>query len=165
MMEELQLAHHQITNDSHRKLIVLVLNYVQSPQNIGLIIRTAEAMGVQKIFVISEQFSELTPKIKRLTRSTEKYISIEFSTEIIPVIQLLKNQNFSIFALEKTSQSVDCKTFSPKFPCAIVVGNEKNGVEEEALKLCDTHVHLTMYGKNTSLNVAVATGMLLHEWV
>ncbi|MGV4555372.1 hypothetical protein ACQ1QJ_05505, partial [Ornithobacterium rhinotracheale] len=59
----------------------------------GLYIRTAEAMGVQKIFVISEQFSELTPKIKRLTRSTEKYISIEFSTEIIPVIQSLKNQN------------------------------------------------------------------------
>lgn len=72
MTEELQLAHHQITNDSHGKSIVLVLNHVQSPQNIGLIIRTAEAMGVQKIFVISEQFSELTPKIKRLTRSTEK---------------------------------------------------------------------------------------------
>lgn len=164
-MRNLQLTHHQIINDSHGKSIVLVLDHVQSPQNIGLIVRTAEAMGVQKIIVISERFSELTPKIKRLTRSAEKYIFIEFFTDLKFAIQSLKNQNFSILALEKTSQSVDCKLFKPKFPCAIIVGNEINGVEEEALKLCDAHVHLTMYGKNTSLNVAVATGMLLNIWV
>ncbi|MBV7440033.1 TrmH family RNA methyltransferase [Weeksellaceae bacterium TAE3-ERU29] len=157
----MQLEHSEIINKKHNYKMTLILDNIQSPQNIGLIIRTAEAMGIERVVVISEIINEFTPKIKRLTRSTENFIKIDFHNDLKSVINELKSDNYKIYALEKTSSSVNCKNFKYEFPCAIICGNEKSGVSEPALNSSEQHLHIDMYGKNTSLNVAIATAMLL----
>ena len=161
----MQLDHTEITNKKHDYKIVLILENLRSPQNIGLIIRTAEAMGVERIVIISDVIKELSPKMKRLTRSTENNIKIDFSNDLQLIINDLKTEGYNIYALEKTSESISYKEFKNKFPCAVICGNEKAGVSEPTLNLCDEHLHINMYGKNTSLNVAVATAMLLSNMI
>ena len=157
----MQLEHSEIINKKHNYKITLILDNIQSPQNIGLIIRTAEAMGVERVVIVSKTINEFTPKIKRLTRSTENYIKINFYNDLNLIINELKSENYHIYDLETTSSSINYKYFSYEFPCAIICGNEKSGVSETALNLSNQHFHINMYGKNTSLNVAIATAILL----
>ncbi len=74
----MQLEHHEIINSKHNKEISLILEHLQSPENIGLILRTAEAMGVQKVVILSDNFRQLSPRIKRTTRSAENNLNIIF---------------------------------------------------------------------------------------
>lgn len=159
----MQLEHQQIENKKHNYSITLILEDLSSPQNIGLIIRTAEALGVERVIIISKEITELTPKIKRLTRSTEKYIKIDFFKDLHSGLNELKE--YSFYALEKTTQSVNYKKAKINFPCAIICGNENIGVSPTALQMCKEHYHIDMYGKNTSLNVAIATGIFLSSLI
>ncbi|WKS94656.1 TrmH family RNA methyltransferase [Riemerella columbina] len=161
----MQLEHSEIENSKHNLEISLVLEHLQSPQNIGLIIRTAEAMGVQKIFVLSEKYQQLNPKIKAITRATEDYIEVIFVQDWSEILARLTPEKVHFYALEKTSHSVDYRSVSYKFPCVLICGNERYGVSEEALKLSEKHLHLPMYGRNTSMNVAMATGIALAQMV
>lgn len=161
----MQLEHSEIENSKHNLEISLVLEHLQSPQNIGLIIRTAEAMGVQKIFVLSEKYQQLSPKIKAITRATEDYIEVIFVQDWSEILARLTPEKVHFYALEKTSHSVDYRSVSYEFPCVLICGNERYGVSEEALKLSEKHLHLPMYGRNTSMNVAMATGIALTQMV
>ncbi|MDY3337942.1 TrmH family RNA methyltransferase [Riemerella anatipestifer] len=160
----MQLEHHEIINPKHHKEISLILEHLQSPENIGLILRTAEAMGVQKVVILSDNFHQLSPRIKRTTRSTENNLNIIFVNSWEEAVNHFE-KNTHFYALEKTSKSVDYTSFEYHFPCVVVCGNEKNGVSEKALEKCTNHLHINMYGKNTSLNVAIATGILLSKIV
>lgn len=161
----MQLEHAEIKNPTHTLNLILVLEYVQSPQNIGLIIRTAEAMGVKSIYILSQTYTQLTPKIKTISRSAEQSLDIQFFKTWKQLTPRLQAFNLPWIALEKTDRSIPFKTFNPQQSCIIFCGNEKNGISEETLSLCNTHLHIDMYGKNTSMNVAVATGILLSHIV
>ncbi|MBT0548626.1 TrmH family RNA methyltransferase [Riemerella anatipestifer] len=160
----MQLEHHEIINPKHHKEISLILEHLQSPENIGLILRTAEAMGVQEVVILSDNFHQLSPRIKRTTRSAENNLNIIFVNSWEEAINHFE-KNTHFYALEKTNKSIDYTTFEYHFPCVIVCGNEKNGVSEKALEKCTNHLHINMYGKNTSLNVAIATSILLSKIV
>lgn len=155
----MQLAHHEIKNHKHEKEIILILENLRSPENIGLIIRTAEGMGVSRVIVISEKITALNQKMKKIARATEQYVRIDFYSNLATAVQQLEGYIF--YALEKTSQSIDYRQGEVSYPCAIICGNEKAGVSAPALALCERYFHIPMYGKNTSLNVAVATAIFL----
>lgn len=161
----MQLAHHEIKNHSHNQSITLLLDHVERPANIGLILRTAEGMGVCRVVIASHLYTQLTPKIKRLTRSTEHNIIFEFVENSLDFLKRTTPQT-PIYAIEKTNKSINythLKTI-PK-SCILVCGNEKNGISQDVLDHCSTHLHIPMYGINTSLNVAVATGIVLSHCV
>ena len=70
---------------------------------------------------------------------------------------------YNIIALEQTKNSQNIFDFKPKFPLALVVGNEKTGVSKSLLKYCDASVEIPMRGKKNSLNVSVAAGIAVYE--
>jgi len=74
-----------------------------------------------------------------------------------------KKSKCKIVGLEQTRDSQNIFTFKPKFPLALVVGNEVNGLSPQILKYCDKKVFIPMYGKKESLNVSVATGIALFQ--
>lgn len=161
----MQLEHHEIKNKTHNYDITLVLEHLQSPQNIGMIIRTAEAMGVKTIYVISEVFNELSSKMKKISRDTSRHIHIEFFKDWECLLSQIVNLEGGVIALEKTSSSISYKTYNFPDHITIICGNESKGVSEKALAMCSKHLHIDMYGENTSLNVAVATAILLSQIV
>ena len=87
---------------------------------------------------------------------------VDFSRLSIFIIQKLKEQKYKIIALEQTTKSVNIYEWTPQFPLALVVGNEKTGVTKSLLKYCDTEIELDMKGKKKSLNVSVAAGITMY---
>ena len=161
---EYQLEHQEITTQKHSKRLKLLIDNLQSPANYGMMVRMAEALGVEEIIFFSDQFSELSSKMKRSSRSAEKNIKVRFAQDLISEIQVLKKENYDIIVLEYTTKSKDITkiVFNEKAK-ALICGNEAYGVSNEIIKSTDYCVHLPMYGKNTSMNVVMATSIALWE--
>lgn len=152
--------------------IVLILDNIRSVENTGSIFRTAECLGVRKIYLIGttpaplDRFGRARPDFSKVALGAETLIKWEYSKDIIEVIKELKSQNFKIIALEQNENSKDLKDlkdFKAPLMIALVVGNEVEGVSGEALKLCDSIIEIEMKGEKESLNVSVATGIALFE--
>lgn len=162
-----------------KKEIYLVLDNIRSRENVGSIFRTADAAGVTKLFLCG-----ITPcpdnestllrqgyggqsKISKTALGAEKWVPWEYHKQTWRCLLKLKNKNekLKVIGLEKTKNSKNI--FKYKFPkdkkIALVVGNEVRGLSPKILEYCDEVVHIPMYGKKESLNVAVATGIALYQ--
>ena len=157
-----QLAHTDFRSEVHEtEIVILAVNFM-SPENYGMLIRTAEAMGVKKIFFISEVHQTLNSKMLRSSRSAEKNLEIAFVQNGSEVLDELRLNGFEVIALEHTTDSIpltEFKTESKKI--ALIAGNERYGVSEEFLNLSNRVIHIPMYGINSSMNVVMATGIAL----
>lgn len=147
--------------------IILILDDVRSAENVGAIFRTADAIGVSQIILggitpgVTDRFGRPNPKIAKTALGAEKTISHQSIKGLIPYIQELKNNGYSVIALEQTPTAIDYKKYEPREKTVLIVGNEVNGVSKDILELTDTIIHIPMRGKKESLNVSVATGIAL----
>ena len=131
---------------------------IRSLENIGSIFRTADALGVKKIFLTGICGKPPHPKISKTALGAEKWIEWEYQKQAWRVVERLKKEGVSIVSLEKTEDSISIYDFKPSFPLLLILGNEIKGVSRSLLKRSDFVVHLPMLGKKESLNVAVAFG-------
>lgn len=155
----------------NKKDFYLLLDNIRSIFNVGAIFRTADAAGIDKIFLggitcLSNKQGkkkELNIKINKTALGAEKTIDWEHTWQSWRMVEKLKKQGFQIIALEQTKKSFNYTKFKPKFPLVLIVGNEKNGVSKNLLKRCDKIIALPMHGQKESLNVAVAAGIAIYE--
>ena len=156
-----RLAHIQ----SNPHPIVLVLDGIQNPRNLGAIFRIAEAARVKKIYLYQAELNINEKKFQRAARSAAKYLEYEFISDINSLNNILTN--YQSIALEITNQSKVYTQLSLNVEkeLALIIGNERFGVSPAILKLCDEAVHIPMFGINTSMNVVTATGIVLFEMV
>ena len=142
---------------------ILILDEIQDPGNLGTIIRSAVAFGIDTI-VLSENTVDLyNPKVLRATQGMFFHINI-ISRSAFEIIALLKNLDIPIYGT-KVEYGVDVRSLSAKDKerFALIVGNEGNGVRLEVSNLCDRNLYIAMKDSVESLNVAVATSILLYE--
>ena len=142
---------------------ILILDEIQDPGNLGTIIRSAVAFGIDTI-VLSENTVDLyNPKVLRATQGMFFHINI-ISRSAFEIIALLKNLDIPIYGT-KVEYGVDVRSLSAKDKerFALIVGNEGNGVRLEISNLCDRNLYIAMKDSVESLNVAVATSILLYE--
>jgi tRNA G18 (ribose-2'-O)-methylase SpoU len=142
---------------------------VRSAYNVGSIFRSADGMGVDKIFITgftqapSEKEYILQTKAEKMLSKTalgaDKYIVWEKIQSISKVIDKLKKENYQIVALEQNEISIDYRKFRPTKKMALIVGNEPKGIDKKILKKCDKIIEIPMRGQKQSLNVAVALGI------
>ena len=143
--------------------IILILDNVQDPGNLGTIIRTADSVGLKEIIVSKGTADAYNPKVIRSTMGAIFRLNIIESDNIIDTVRQIKQNNFKIVT---TSLQTDKSIYDIKLKnVAIVVGNEANGVSKEIQELSDIKAIIPMKGKTESLNVSVATGVLLYEYV
>lgn len=142
--------------------IVLILPNIRSAHNVGAFFRTADAIGVSKIYVTGYTPHPGHPRVDKVSLGAERTIPWEHRPTAPPLLRELRRAGYSLVALEKTKTSIDYRDWTPQFPLAIVVGNEVTGVTRPQLALCDTVVHLPMLGTKESLNVSVAFGGLAY---
>ena len=136
----------------------VVCDNIRSLENIGSIFRTADALRVDKIFLTGISGRPPQSKISKAALGAENWIPWEYHSQTWRLIDKLKKQGVFIVALEQTKKSLRYDKFKPKFPLALVIGNEIKGVSSSVLRKADKHIYLPMLGKKESLNVAVAFG-------
>jgi tRNA G18 (ribose-2'-O)-methylase SpoU len=144
-------------------LFYVVCDNIRSLENIGSIFRTSDALGVDKIFLCGISGHPPNPKISKTALGAEKTIPFEHHWQAWRVIDKLKKRKFRIVALEKTKGAFLYTGLNPKFPLALVVGNEKTGVSKSVLRKADKIICLPMRGEKESLNVSVAFGIAGYE--
>jgi len=143
----------------NKKPFYVICDNIRSLENIGSIFRTADALGVDKIFLCGICGQPPQLKISKTALGAEDNIPWEYCWQTWRVIDKLKKEGVSIIALEQAKNSLIYNKFKPKFPMALVVGNEVRGVSRSVLKRADKIIHLPMRGKKESLNVSVAFGV------
>lgn len=141
----------------------VVLDNIRSLENIGSMFRTADAFKVDKIFLCGISGTPPHPKISKTALGAETWIPWEYSSRVGRLLDALKKENVQILCLEQKRDSVPLEKFRPKFPIALVVGNEVRGVSKSVLRKADSIVHIPMFGKKESLNVAVAFGIAAYK--
>jgi tRNA G18 (ribose-2'-O)-methylase SpoU len=145
------------------KEFFVVADNIRSLENIGSIFRTADALGISKIFLCGICGTPPNEKIAKTALGAEKTIPFEYYKQTGRLIDKLKKQGVEIVALEQNKNSVDFRDFQPKFPVALIVGNEVKGISKKILSKCDKIIELPMAGKKESLNVSVAFGVAGYE--
>lgn len=142
---------------------ILILDGVEDPHNFGSIIRVAECLGVHGIIISKNRACPVTDTVAKVSAGAIEHIKIAKVTNINTEIERLKEKNIWVYACELGGQDLDNADLSGNI--AIVMGSEGKGVSPLTKKLCDGVVSMEMYGKVNSLNVSVATGIVLYEAV
>ncbi len=143
--------------------IVLVLDDVYDTFNVGGMYRIADAAGVSHIYHCGGTPLPPNPKIARASVGLYQYIPYSHEPDIMALIVKLRSEGYAIVSLEQNERSVDYATYPYRSHTALVAGNETFGVRPEVLASSDGIVELPMYGINKSVNVVVATGIVLYQ--
>jgi tRNA G18 (ribose-2'-O)-methylase SpoU len=136
-----------------RNPIYLVLDRIIDTYNIGSLYRLADAIGAKKIYLCGDMEYPPNTRIHRAAVGTEKWVPWEKAGSTLETVKKLKKSGVKIIIVEQSKNSISYKNLKPKFPCAIVIGNETGGIEKEVLDEADSIVELPMYGINKSFNV------------
>lgn len=143
---------------------ILILDEIQDPGNLGTIIRSSKAFHVDSI-VLGEKCVDLyNPKVLRATQGIAFHINI-VTMPIVPFIKELKERQIPVYGT-KVESGKDIRALSKreKEKFALIMGNEGNGIHQEILELCDKYLYIPMGEEVESLNVAIATSILLYEF-
>ncbi|MFC4721909.1 TrmH family RNA methyltransferase [Geojedonia litorea] len=161
----MQLNYYTSKFRKHQFPITLICDNVTNAPNIGSLFRIADAFGIEKVVFCGEHIP-LGRKMTKTSRATENYVNYEVVPSALEIAQTLKSKNYQLIALEITSESQSLHNYqlTSKQPLAIIIGDEIHGVSDELLQLCDTVVHIEMFGNNSSMNVAQATSIALYEF-
>lgn len=145
--------------------MVLLAIGIRTPENIGMLLRVAEAFGVKKI-IFSEDVNVENKAVKRISRNGNTLVPTEKTTDILATIADFRNREWQIIALETGDNAIDLATFSinKNSNYLLLIGAERYGIAAQYLQLCDTIVKIAMYGVNSSMNVACSTSILLYEF-
>ena len=140
---------------------------MRSVVNVGAMFRTADAAGINKIYLTGytptplDRFGRKRGDLAKSALGAEEFVSWEQKKMILPLIAKLKLDGFKIIAIEQDKKSVDYKKVKLGNKNVFIVGAEVTGIPKNILQKCDTIAEIPMRGKKESLNVSVATGIAL----
>jgi 23S rRNA (guanosine2251-2'-O)-methyltransferase len=147
-----------------RHALIVVLDGVEDPHNLGAVIRTADAAGADGIIIPERRASGVTATVARASAGAAEHLPIARVTNINRALEELKTENVWTVGLdERAQQSYDAMDYN--LDCALVLGAEGHGLHELVRKRCDFLVNIPMLGKVPSLNISVAAGVVLYEVV
>ncbi len=144
--------------------LIVVLDGVEDPHNLGAILRTADAAGADGVVIPERRAAGVTGTVTKVSAGASEHLPIARVTNIARSLEDLKDHNIWTVGLdERGSQTYDALDY--KMDCAIVLGAEGKGLHDLVAKKCDFLVSIPMLGKVPSLNVSVAAGVVLYEVV
>jgi 23S rRNA (guanosine2251-2'-O)-methyltransferase len=159
---ELKTAVENLTET--QTALFLVLDNVQDPHNFGACLRTADATGVQGVIITKDNATGITPTVCKVASGAAETVPVYQVTNLARTLRWLKGEGLWIMgAAGETAQTVYTADFT--LPMALVIGAEGKGLRRLTKEQCDVLVSLPMLGQVESLNLSVATGVLLYEAV
>ena len=146
---------------------ILILHNIRSVENVGAMFRTADAAGINKIYLTGytpaplDRFGRKRKDIAKSALGAEEYVLWEQKKSVLNLFLKLKREGFQIIAIEQDKNSVDYKKVKAKTRNAFIVGSEVPGLSQNILTKCDVIAEIPMRGQKESLNVSVALGVAL----
>lgn len=153
--------------NTDRLPFVFLLNNIRSMHNIGSVFRTADAACLEKIYLTGYTASPPRDEINKSALGATESVPWEYIQNPLDCIHRLKSMNYSVLALEQSDESKSIYSYEVerKEKYCIILGNEVFGVDDELLDACDGAVEIPMFGMKHSLNVSVAAGIVVYEWL
>ena len=150
-------------NLDYKQDVIVVLDGIQDPGNLGTILRTIDSVGLNQVIVSKETADSYNPKVVRSTMGAIFRVNIIESDNLLDTLKNMKKHKYKIMATSlETENSIYDVDYNKK---VIVIGNEANGVSQEILDYADEKIKIPMLGKTESLNASVATAIILYEYV
>jgi len=144
--------------------LIVVLDGVEDPHNLGAVLRTADAAGADGVVIPERRAAGVTAIVAKSSAGASEHLPIARVNNIARTLEELKSKNLWIVGLdERAQQTYDALDYN--MDCAIVLGAEGKGVHELVRRKCDFLVSIPMLGKVPSLNVSVAAAVVLYEIV
>lgn len=161
---DLSIILKKIQNRKDVPPVLLMLDQIQDPRNLGAIIRTANAVEADGVIIPKNNAAEITATVHKASAGSTAYTPISKVTNLAQTIEQLKSLGIWIVG---TADDAEMRYTSADFtvPLCIVLGNEGDGIRRLVKQKCDYLVHLPMLGQISSLNVSVTAGVLLYELV
>ncbi len=151
------------TNIRYDQDIILALDGIQDPGNLGTILRTADSVNLKQIIVTKNTADAYNPKVVRSTMGAIFRVNIIETENLEKTLKEIQKNKFKVIVTSlDTNNSIYDIDYAKK---VIVIGNEANGVTKEVQEMADNKVKIPMLGKTESLNASVAAGIMLYEYV
>jgi len=164
-----QLTHAEHA-PSHKKFpLSIIADNIQSANNIGSLFRLCDAMGIEKLYLCGSSATPPNSKINKTSRSTEKHVNFEWGINALELITQLKANGIFVVSLEITTSSLTINSeafreiIKDQQSICLVLGSEKEGVDDKILGISDLTAHIIMHGNNSSMNVISAASIACYE--
>lgn len=143
--------------------VAMLLDHVRSAYNTGAFFRTADGVRLEKLILCG-----ITPRpdqggVAKTSLGAEETVAWEHHIDALVPLRMMRARGYEIAAIETSPHAVDIYDWRPRFPVCVLFGNEVDGLSNELLECCDTHIRLPMLGRKHSLNVATAAGVVAYE--
>lgn len=142
--------------------LVLVLDLLQDPRNVGALLRTADAMGVHGVIIQERRGCEITPTVVNTAAGATEHLLIAQVTNLVEAMRRLKERNVWLAGLDLSADAQLIDQADLNLPLGLVIGNEGSGLRRLVRERCDFRLRLPMYGRVQSLNAAVAGSLALY---
>lgn len=152
-----------VPREIHENLLLLILDHIEDPHNLGAIIRTADFFGVHGIIIPKDRACEVNPTVIKVSSGAAKNIRIAKETNLSQIIDDLKKKDIWIIGADGSSKTGLGKQDLSNLNIAVVIGNEGKGLSQKIKEKCDFLLSIPKMGKVESLNASVAAGLFLYE--
>lgn len=143
--------------------IIVILNEVLDPHNLGSIIRVCECAGVDGIIIGKDRSASVNDTVMRISSGALNHVKVARVTNINNTIELLKNNGYWVYGAELGGETIYNSNLNGKL--CLVIGGEDSGVKRLTKEKCDGIISIPMFGKVNSLNASVACGIVVYEAV
>jgi len=157
-LDEMLAAAHRATEPP----LLLVLDLLHDPRNVGALLRTADAMGVHGVVIQERRGCEITPTVVTTAAGATEHLRIAQVTNLVEAMRRLKEHDIWLAGLDLSAEAQPIDQVDLNLPLALVVGNEGSGLRRLVRDRCDFRLRLPMYGRVQSLNAAVAGSLALY---
>ena len=151
--------------ESNKTPLVVVLDHVRSLYNVGSVFRTSDAFRLKGVCLCGITARPPHPEIHKTALGAEDSVEWKYFERTEDCITWLKSQGYTVYAVEQCEESslLNSKFKIKKSKCAVVLGNEVKGVQQQVVDMCDGCLEIPQYGTKHSLNVSVAAGIVIWE--
>lgn len=157
--------------------LVLIAHDIRSCHNIGSLLRTAEGLGVHKVYLtgytpyplhssdtrLPHIAQKMQKQIAKTALGAEELVDWQHSESVTDVISYLKREGYTVVGLEQSSHAIPLPSYEPPEKTALLLGREVEGIAKEMLSLCDQIIEIPMSGKKESFNVVQAAAMAMYH--
>jgi tRNA G18 (ribose-2'-O)-methylase SpoU len=151
--------------EAQKTPIIIILDDIRSLNNIGSVFRTADAFLVEKIYLCGITATPPNKEIHKTALGATETVAWEHHENVLEVIENLKKDNISVFAIEQVESSIFLQNFQveKEKKYALVFGNEVFGVNQQAIEICDGTIEIPQLGTKHSLNISVSAGIVIWD--
>ena len=146
-----------------RQPVSIILDNIRSSFNAGAIFRTSECLNLEKVYLCGYKGTPDDPKTKKTSMGTSDKIPWEWHPHADSLIDRLQQAGIAVIGVETEERAKSIYDFNFPKPCAILLGNERHGIDPILLKKCDAVVKIPLYGQKNSLNVGIAASIVAYQ--